>query len=415
MMSRLDYVTSGGLILTLCVVLYAMTGVSACDFCLPGGSGYTDPPPTFSAITLVHPTSSPLGDVEVRHIDRPGPRGYDNFGDGQFSLEPGGQAYFFNSTLYREGTIVHQPRDSLSFCSFGQSSSRMLCVVQAADSLLNPFTDQRLDVRITYAGLSLWDTFDTPPFPLLADSAQFTREDRYAITTIENPVLSHDERWLAYIRRTQERQIVLNEAGALVNDIEFFAQNDLMLLDLSGNAEPTVLLENVDLDDNPFRRLAISPDGSHIAVGLDDQTIQLIRRETSEVRQLDGVEYPTFSPQGTYLFGIKVIPSIPDNLLLYRVDDLSLVTTLGVSSASTYAVRPDEQVVYYTENNDMLLTYSMEGGERASLGLHMLFNDFTRDAFNTRASTSAFFFLEAPANENLYIFGNFYFEPIEDC
>jgi|GEM_PF-6154166 len=345
--------------------------------------------------------------------------------DDLFSLDQTGSKFFINSNYFDAETnrtgISLAASDSLSFCSFTRTSGDALCVVTSPDTLHSTFLNRSMPVKVAKSSISIWEDLRNTPVELYGDSARFISEDQYQITTVLHPVLSNDNRHLAFIRQQQTRRILLEETGTIVDDILVAAQNDLVVLNTTADQDPEVLLANVSIDEQLSRHLAISPDGNRVALAQDDGNIHLVHVQSTFTTQLEGVRYPEFSSSSRFLIGATDPRSGMHDLKIFNLDDNAVQDTL-TNVQNTYSVDAFGDFIFYynfqtatTESG--LRAYSIIKGTETILFKDTDFDEYERNTSNGSrgAGLILFPFIGTDSNGRIHFITEVDFYLLDEC
>lgn len=342
-----------------------------------------------------------------------------------FSLDQTGSKFFINSTYFDSETnktsISRAASDSLSFCSFTRLSGDALCVVTSPDTLYNTFLDRSIPVKVARSSVAIWEDFRNASVELIGDSARFTAENHYQVTTMLHPVLSNDNRQLAFIRQQQTRRIIQDEAGTIVDDVLVSALNDLVIQNTATDLEPEVLLANVSIDERLHRHLAISPDGSRVALAQDDGNIHLVHVQSTFTTQLEGVRYPEFSSSSRFLIGVSDPRSDMRDLMIFNLDNNAVQDTL-TNVQNTYSVDAIGDFIFYynfqtatTESG--LRAYSIIKGTEAIIFRDEDFDEYERNISNGQrgAGLGLSTYIGTDSNGQIHLITEVDFHLLNEC
>ena len=177
-----------------------------------------------------------------------------------------------------------------------------------------------------------------------------------------------------------------DEDGNFVDDFIVSTQNDLVIQNITSNREPSVLLENVSVDNRLGRHLAISPDGNRVALAQDDGNIHVVHVQSAFTTQLEGVRYPEFSASSRFLIGTTGSTIGRGDLKIFNLDNNALQDTLtsvrGMFSVDSHR----DFIFYYSSKTDTkeegLRAYSIEKGTEIIIFDREDFDNYKRSTSN---------------------------------
>ncbi len=260
----------------------------------------------------------------------------------------GNQVLFGNQWFQIDAPADETLPDSLSSCVFTHGEARLLCVVTAPDAILNASAGREQMVAAARTRLEFRASIDGPAEVVLADTARFFEPDKYRVTTFARPVLSRDDRKIVFVRNRETHKVVLDATGAVVNDVIFAADAELVYLDLDDPANPLLLAHALtDVARNqPW--IALSPDGAHVAFE-QGRAVYLTGVSATASRLVMDGKYPQFSGTGAVLMvQSEATPYYGDlTMTLYDVDAGTSTVVTDPDGIRYPTLQPETDRVYY--------------------------------------------------------------------
>lgn len=240
-------------------------------------------------------------------------------------------------------SYIHIP-EIFTNCTLTNISLEYICVMSESDTLFNSFSDTEIFVNNASSSIvrvkRSSDTFNIDEV-LYKTESTFISENRYKISSFHNPNVKSDG--VLYFQQSDvTREIVLDSAGSVINDLIYFReifQNRLQ------NKEISMVIKYGTLNTNePFPQFLNNEDSGITIYAFKNEVF--LKESDSEWRKVTEGRDPKLFDKGS-----KILINSDDG---YQVFDLNNDELIPISTQNnrlrTIDVSMSSNLVYYTES-----------------------------------------------------------------